>query len=316
MPQLSVIVPVYRVLPYLSKCIDSILAQTFTDFELILVDDGSPDRCGAICDEYAAKDDRIVVIHQKNAGVSAARNAGLDIAQGRYLSFIDSDDWIDPNMFRLMLESLWQHNADLVACGIQYWDSHESLLYRKTQDSFSLDRHSVLQKLFGQASSFGLGCCNKIFLRERISDLRFPIGIPFSEDWEYLYQCSQRVKAAFYLSNCLYNVLVRENSATRTPEISMIMRNIQNGKLFKAHLKLAKDHGREIEAISVNNCLDDYFRYSNMIREAGKRSGQKWLIPYIRLRCCALQILVSAIVRKLLPKKSVHRYLYECFRLS
>ena len=92
MPELSIIVPVYKVEPYLPKCIDSILAQTFSDFELILIDDGSPDRCGEICDEYAARDDRVVVIHRENRGVSAARNAGLDAARGEYIGFVDSDD--------------------------------------------------------------------------------------------------------------------------------------------------------------------------------------------------------------------------------
>ena len=95
MPEISIIVPVYKVEPYIHRCIDSILAQTFTDFELILVDDGSPDNCGTICDEYAAKDDRIIVIHKENGGVSSARNTGLDIASGRYIMFCDSDDWTE-----------------------------------------------------------------------------------------------------------------------------------------------------------------------------------------------------------------------------
>lgn len=90
----SVIVPVYKVEDYLERCIKSILQQTYKDFELILVDDGSPDNCGIMCDEFAKKDDRIIVIHQENAGLSAARNAGLAIARGKYILFVDSDDWI------------------------------------------------------------------------------------------------------------------------------------------------------------------------------------------------------------------------------
>lgn len=91
----SIIVPVYKVEKYLERCVESIINQTFEDFELILIDDGSPDRCGAICDEYAAEDERIKVIHQKNQGVSVARNAGLDVATGDYICFVDSDDWIE-----------------------------------------------------------------------------------------------------------------------------------------------------------------------------------------------------------------------------
>ena len=94
LPEISVIVPVYKVEEYLPQCIDSILAQTFTDFELLLVDDGSPDRCGEICEEYAGKDTRIRVFHQQNSGVSAARNIGLQHAKGTYIVFVDSDDWV------------------------------------------------------------------------------------------------------------------------------------------------------------------------------------------------------------------------------
>ena len=95
MPKISIIVPVYKVEKYLNRCLDSIIAQTFSAWECILVDDGSPDKSGIICDEYVARDSRFVVIHQENAGVSFARNAGLDIAQGEYICFVDSDDWVE-----------------------------------------------------------------------------------------------------------------------------------------------------------------------------------------------------------------------------
>ena len=99
MPQISVIVPVYKTEAYLRRCVDSILAQTFTDFELILVDDGSPDKCYAICEDYKAKDNRVSVIHKKNGGVSSARNAGLDAARGVFVTFVDSDDYVKPAYF-------------------------------------------------------------------------------------------------------------------------------------------------------------------------------------------------------------------------
>lgn len=118
MPKISVIVPVYNVEAYLCRCIDSILGQTFTDFELILVDDGSKDASGAICDEYAEKDNRITVIHKENAGVSAARNTGLDIANGEYVMFVDSDDYIHTKMFETMLLYM-QDGVDFVISSIQ-----------------------------------------------------------------------------------------------------------------------------------------------------------------------------------------------------
>ena len=105
MPQISVIVPVYKVEQYLKRCVDSILHQTFSDLEVILVDDGSPDNCPAMCDELAKADKRIRVIHKENGGLSSARNAGMKIAQGKYIGFVDSDDDVEPDMYETMLEA-------------------------------------------------------------------------------------------------------------------------------------------------------------------------------------------------------------------
>lgn len=117
MPEISVIVPVYNVEKYLRQCIESIKMQTFENWELILVDDGSLDNSGSICDEYAQSDNRIKVVHKENGGVSTARNFGLAIAAGKYISFIDSDDYIVPKFFEIMLEKLLTYKADIVRCG-------------------------------------------------------------------------------------------------------------------------------------------------------------------------------------------------------
>lgn len=116
-PQISIIVPVYNVADYLPKCIESILAQTFTDFELILINDGSPDKSPQICDHYASQDSRVRVIHKKNGGVSEARNCGLDIARGKYIGFADSDDWLAHDMFELLYNLSEKHDADISICG-------------------------------------------------------------------------------------------------------------------------------------------------------------------------------------------------------
>lgn len=116
MPKISIIVPVYKAEEYLERCIHSILGQRFRDFELILVDDGSPDGCPGMCDAFAAEDARVRVIHQRNAGVSAARNAGLDIADGEYVTFVDSDDYIDPQMYEEMMRIAGQFDCDVVMC--------------------------------------------------------------------------------------------------------------------------------------------------------------------------------------------------------
>lgn len=122
-PLLSIIVPVYNTEKYLNRCIDSILAQTFMDFELILVDDGSPDNCGAICDENAAKDSRVHVIHQENCGQSAARNAGIDWvfahSDSKWISLVDSDDWVHPQMLERLYHAVLEHNVKVSICGYE-----------------------------------------------------------------------------------------------------------------------------------------------------------------------------------------------------
>ena len=114
MPKVSIIVPVYKAEKYLHRCVDSILAQTFTDWELLLIDDGSPDRSGDICDEYAKKDTRIRVFHKKNGGVSSARNLGLDNVQGEYVTFVDSDDWIDVNTLNVCFSQIETYDLDIL----------------------------------------------------------------------------------------------------------------------------------------------------------------------------------------------------------
>lgn len=116
-PKVSIIVPIYRVEKYLSQCVDSLLCQTLEEIEIILVDDGSPDNCGRIADEYARQDSRVKVIHQENAGLSAARNTGIRAATGEYIGFVDSDDWAGPEMFRRLYDAAVRCNADIVASG-------------------------------------------------------------------------------------------------------------------------------------------------------------------------------------------------------
>ena len=116
---ISVIVPVYKVEKYLKRCVDSILAQTYPCLEVILVDDGSPDGCPAICDEYAREDRRVRVIHKENGGLSDARNAGIDAAKGKFLGFVDSDDYVHPRFYELLLQALKEEGADIAGCDVK-----------------------------------------------------------------------------------------------------------------------------------------------------------------------------------------------------
>ena len=152
MPKISIIVPVYNVEKYLEKCVRSILAQTFTDFELILVDDGSPDSSGAMCDQFAEQDQRVKVIHKENGGLSDARNAGIEIATGEYLGFVDSDDYIADDMYELLYTNIVKEDADLSICGI--YDVYEERANCK----------SLIQELF-QRRSIIVNFTRKYYLR-------------------------------------------------------------------------------------------------------------------------------------------------------
>ena len=173
---ISVIVPVYNVEKYIHRCVDSILGQTYADFELILVDDGSPDNCGVICDEYAAKDNRIVVIHQKNGGLSAARNAGLDWvfanSDSQWLNFVDSDDWVHPEYLERLLDAVLMHNVNISICGYAQTDGKEPEVIQDTSTSILWRTEDFYVKHNINATvSWG-----KLFRKECFEKIRFPEG--------------------------------------------------------------------------------------------------------------------------------------------
>lgn len=133
---ISVIVPVYKVEKYLKRCVDSILAQTYPCLEVILVDDGSPDGCPAICDEYAREDRRVRVIHKENGGLSDARNAGIDAAKGKFLGFVDSDDYVHPRFYELLLQALKEEGADIAGCDVKKVCKTEKIREERTAAQF------------------------------------------------------------------------------------------------------------------------------------------------------------------------------------
>lgn len=208
MPKVSVISPVYKAEAWLKRCVDSVLAQAMDDWELILVDDGSPDKSGGICDEYSAKDKRIKVIHTKNCGVSAARQMGLDAATGEYVIHLDPDDWIEPDMLAALYGEADSQNADMVICDYSE-DVGES---RKViaQKPSSLDSKVVFRELFHNLHG---SCGNKLVRRSLFSEyeIRFPRGYTILEDlYVTAMLCSHDIKIA-YLPKALYHYVQDAN---------------------------------------------------------------------------------------------------------
>ncbi len=205
---ISVIVPVYKVEEYLCECLDSIINQTYKNLEIILVDDGSPDNCGKICDDYALKDSRIKVIHQQNGGLSAARNAGLDIATGDYIGFVDSDDYIDLNMYEELCNSIKTNDADIAVCGIKQFGIIKRTIRYNDSCLTNLDYlKSILQD--NAKSSFN----TKLFKRNLFFEIRFPVGQIF-EDFRTLPFVVDKAKKISFTSKVFYYYRTRENSIT------------------------------------------------------------------------------------------------------
>lgn len=176
MPQVSVIVPVYKVEKYLKRCVDSILAQTFTDFELILVDDGSPDGCPDMCDEYAEKDRRVRVIHKENGGLSSARNAGIDWvfenSDSEWISFVDSDDYVHPKMLESLLNAVVSLNVSVSVCSF-YFNTDGNV---PVCDEVASPVYVTPDELFMNLSALSQAAWNKFYRREVFNTLRYPVG--------------------------------------------------------------------------------------------------------------------------------------------
>lgn len=177
MPTISVIVPVYKVELYLRRCIDSILGQTFTDFELILVDDGSPDNCPAICDEYAAKDSRVHVIHQENGGLSAARNAGIDWAfahsDSEWLNFVDSDDWVHPEYLKVLLDTAEKGHVEIAITELYRTPQYELKTIHQPKCEFFGPKEYYLYAI---NETDNMTACGKLYRRNLFIHIRFPNG--------------------------------------------------------------------------------------------------------------------------------------------
>ena len=212
MPMISVIVPVYNVEKYIHRCIDSILNQTFSDFELILVDDGSPDDCGAICEEYAAKDSRIRVLHQENRGQAAARNRALDMARGEYIAFVDSDDWVHPRYLEILLGNAREKKADVSVCG--HRKVTEILPFHEIEEGSAevlSGADFVRMGLTGQIPNRVWILCDKLFRRECFEHIRMPEG-RINEDNATVYKVLYEARQVAFCDEILYYYFFNETS--------------------------------------------------------------------------------------------------------
>jgi glycosyltransferase involved in cell wall biosynthesis len=221
----SIIIPVYNAERFLSRCVDSVLAQTQTDIQLILVDDGSVDKSGRICDTYAEKDGRVQVIHQKNAGVSAARNAGLDAAKGEYICFVDADDTLEPNMLAYTTTAAFTNGADLVL--------FDPFVHEQGSNTVSVDSMFFFEKSIGvkkdditpECLRFMAGTVWRVLYKRELlekNELRFDTSLPLSEDRMFNIMAMGCCEKLYYLREPLYHYWINSNSAVRKYRENML----------------------------------------------------------------------------------------------
>lgn len=199
----SVIVPVYNVEKYIHRAVNSLLNQTYQHLEIILIDDGSLDGCPQICDEYAKKDNRIKVIHKSNGGLSDARNIGLNIANGEYITFFDSDDYLSPNAIEHLLKTAIEQNVDVVCCGINIINSKGEIYdYMKCDESFKANGETITKLLLKDVFPYNFAC-GKLYKRILFENVKFPIGRIY-EDMATIYIVTSKANNIYCMKECMY----------------------------------------------------------------------------------------------------------------
>ena len=249
---ISIIVPVYNVELYLERCMTSILNQTYKNLEIILVDDGATDASSKMCDEYAKQDDRIKVVHKANGGLSDARNAGLAIATGSYIGYVDSDDWIELDMYERMHKACVENNAQLSVC--RYASEYKDKTVLGGNDTVvSLNRDELLEVYISGHNEYIIynSVWSKLFKKELVDGMRFPKGRN-SEDIMYTTKAFCKLEKAVYIDSCLYHyVLDREGS---------IMNVARGERMFKDEIPFWREHLSYIRE-NVSERLGDMAAY-------------------------------------------------------
>ena len=214
-PLVSVIVPVYNSAVFLEECVRSITNQTYTNIEIILVNDGSKDNSLEICFELQKKDGRIKIIDQQNGGPSVARNTGIDAATGEFIGFVDSDDTIDPQMYEVLVKDIMETNSQMSAIGMQFcYSNGNTKLYCTTGEKRVIEGKDIYSVFF-ENQMITFGPVDKLYRRDAIGDIRFDISIRMCEDEKFIYQVLKNVKRVSYNPRVLYNINYTDNSLSR-----------------------------------------------------------------------------------------------------
>lgn len=264
MEKLTVIVPVYNSSKYLKKCIESILEQTYVNTEIILVNDGSTDNSIDICKEFKQIDNRIIVIDKENGGVASARNAGLEVATGSYVAFVDSDDYVEKDMYETMIEALNNNNADIVECGFNQINIEENKKKsRFMRKQILIGNSDCLLQLSKSENTFN-SCCNKIYRSELIGDMRFK-DWRYSEDFFFNFLLYFKCKKKVTLDKCYYNYLINFEGAMHS---EFNLSKLQNIEARKQAYSKTKSIGLEEQSLYFGRqvILETLYVYLSLLK--------------------------------------------------
>ena len=267
----SIIIPVYNVEMYLAECIESVLKQTYQNLEILLIDDGSTDNSGKICDEYAKKDKRIKIIHKENGGVSSARNKGLDIAQGEYITFIDADDFVAENYVQALYKNLKENDSDLSFCKYSYFKDNNfkpckeifpnKIIVNKASKEF-LD---FLTRFISYKNNFMGSSCRILSRKENIGTIRFNQEVKIAEDLLFVLKIILNADSLSFAKECLYFYRVNHQSASYTYKKDYLINQLVLYKEIKSIYQFLKDRkiNRLLNIYGANLC---HSSFSNEIK--------------------------------------------------
>ena len=287
---ISVIIPIYNVEKYLRRCVDGILSQTYRNLEVILVDDESPDGCGAICDEYAAKDDRVVVIHQKNKGLSGARNAGIDMAKGEYLAFVDSDDYVTDDFILRLYEAVATTGSDMAQCKWKYVTGEA--VPDPLNDTGRIDVFTgaqMMSNLYIHDGAYFVVAWNKLYHRSLFDGIRYPEG-RIHEDEATTYRIFDRVKRAAVIDACMYGYFTGNDSITRG---NFTKKRLDWAWAVHERILFLESHSQYEQMLPAalkafaDGCIDLYFKCVRFLPDSKKE--QQEMRDYVKesLKRCA-----------------------------
>ena len=296
---ISVIIPVYKVEEYLNDCVASVTAQTHQNLEIILVDDGSPDRCPEMCDAWAEKDSRIRVIHKSNGGLSDARNAGLDAASGDYIAFVDSDDYIRTDMLEKLLAAVLRTGSDIAACGIQNFGAARGVW--GCQD-FTGTPEEIFAKLYND-TSYPVAAWNKLYRRDCWESLRFPVG-KICEDCFTTYRLIHNARRIVMIPEALYCYRIRPESIMTA---SFTPKRMDEEEAWRCNYQFIETHYPALRKMA----FDFYLLKVNVLMHAIPKSQRKAFGEQYRflrniLRKNARYILLSSSIQ---PKQRLKMFL-------